>query len=104
MASESAKRVAGTYIADEQAPASPVLSWLRQQARRGVLAESVRKFCADQPEQLDPELVQIEGVDCDCIQCRIPMRIFDHESPHTFGVEARFLLNPATGASRRMNV
>lgn len=104
MASEAAKKVAGTYIADEQAPASPVLNWLRQQARHGVLAESVRKFCAEQPEQLDPLLVQIEGVDGDCIQCRIPCRLYDHEASSPFPAEVRFRLNPATGAASAVHV
>lgn len=97
MASETAKRVAGTFIADECPPASPVLAWLREQARHGVLSSSIQKFCASQPEILDPALVQIDSVSSECIQCRIPCRLYDHEASSPFPAEVRFRLNPATG-------
>jgi hypothetical protein len=104
MASEAAKRVAGTYITDEKAPASPVLRWLRQEARQGLLAKSIGEFCAAQPELLDPALVQIEKVSNECIQCRIPCRLYDHEASSPFPAEVRFRLNPVTGAASRIDV
>lgn len=97
MASEAAKRVAGTFILDDTKPQPPVLQWLREQARHGLLASAVQRFCAAQPEMLDPSLVQIESVTAECVHCRIPCRLYDHESASPFPSEVRFRLDPLTG-------
>jgi len=102
MPSEAAKKAAGTYIRDEAGSPLPVLRWTLRQCRFGGLAEHVRTFCAEQAEILDPALVQIESVTPDCIQCRIPCRLYDHENPHPYPFEVRFTLNPVTGATQRL--
>lgn len=102
MASEFAKKAAGTFIADA-APALPtVLSWLTGECRAGTLAASVRAFCEAQPEMLEQSLVLVESISSDCIQCRIPCRCYDHESDGTFGMDVRFQLDPQKGTCHRL--
>lgn len=102
MSSEAAKKAAGTYVYDEVGALSPVVRWTLRQCRYGSLAKHVQLFCAVQVEPLDAALVQIESVTSECIQCRIPCRLYDHESEHTYGSEVRFTLNPLNGQTRRI--
>ena len=102
MPSEAAKKAAGTYIRDDVSSLPPVRRWAVYQCRHGVLARHVQKFCAEQAEILDPLMVQVDAVTPECIQCRIPCRLFDHESDHPYNYEVRFTLNPMTGAAARL--
>jgi hypothetical protein len=102
MSSEVARKVAGTFIADSTLNAPPVFAWLRDQTRRGYLAQYVQQFCRDQPELLDPALVQIESLSGECIQGWIPCKLFDHESNSPFAHEVHFRLNPQTGQVLRL--
>jgi hypothetical protein len=102
MPSEAAKKAAGTYIRDDIGSPPPVLRWALKQCRYGVLARHVQSFCVEQMELLDPLLVQVESVTSECIQCRIPCRLYDHESAHPYNSEVRFTLNPVTGEARRL--
>jgi hypothetical protein len=99
--SELAKKVAGTFIADEAVRLPGTLAWLTEECRHGRFAEALGKFCAAQPEMLDARLALVEQVTNDCIQGHIPSRCFDHESASTFPVEVRFSLNPRTGEAVR---
>ena len=102
MASEIAKKVAGTFIVDSVSTMDEsVLLWATGQCRSGDLSEAVQQFCKAQDEILDPALVVVESVSTDCIQCRVPTKIYDHESTHTSLAEVRFKLNPATKAWKR---
>lgn len=101
MASEVAKKAAGTFIPDA-APLLPnVRAWLTQECRSGMLAPAIKDFCEAQSELLDPALVLVESVTSDCIQCRIPCRHFDSEATRPFDTEVCFSLDPQKGECRR---
>jgi hypothetical protein len=102
MASETAKKVAGTFVADNFSTAASVLNWATRECRRGVLAPHIKRFCDAQQEIVDPSLLYVEAVSSDCIQCCIPCRLADHESSRTFLAEIRFRLNPFTGDAVRL--
>lgn len=102
MASDTAKKVAGTYIPDEAPLLPSVLAWLTTECRAGALAAPVRVFCERQPEMLEQSLVLVEHITSDRIQCRIPCRCYDHESDGTFGSDVRFTVDPRTGACQRV--
>ena len=103
--SELAKKIIGIHVEDVTRPnLPPLVRWLQFQCRYGALSEAVERFCAGQSEPLDPALVVVEQVNADCIRCVIPVRVIDHESPHPFSAEVRFLLNPATSLSERVAV
>lgn len=104
MSSELAKRVAGTFIADEaQKVSASMLRWTTETCRTGTLAVHVKRFCEAQNEILDPALVVVESVSSDCIQCRIPCRCCDHESARTFPLDVKFRLDPQTGTTHRLD-
>jgi hypothetical protein len=104
MPSEIAKRVAGTYVADNAAPNSGVLAWVTAECREGQFEGCIKRFCQAQEEILDPALVVVETVSAERIQCTIPCRLFDHESTATFLSEVKFTLDPATGAVSRLRI
>lgn len=102
MPSEIAKKVAGTFIADSLVTMDQgVLLWATGQCRSGDLSEAVSQFCTAQDEMLDPTLVVVESVSAECIHCRVPTKIYDHESTHTSLAEVRFKLNPANKSCTR---
>lgn len=103
MASETAKRAAGTYIADSFPNLPNVQAWLTQECRNGLLAPAVKTFCETQAELLDASLVLVESVSSDCIQCRIPCRHFDGEASSPFDTEVCFNLDPRKGTCLRTN-
>jgi hypothetical protein len=100
--SETARRVAGTYVPDELGSLTNTLTWVTNECRTGSLAECVRKFCSEQLEPLDASLVICEGVTSDAIQCRITCRCYDHESTGTFPLDVQFKVNPTTGDVTRL--
>jgi len=102
MPSEIAKKVAGTYVADSVPPKGDVLAWMTTECRTGRFAEAIRGFCQAQEEMLDSALVVVEAINADCIQCKVPCRLFDHESTATFLSEVKFKLDPVTGAISRV--
>jgi hypothetical protein len=104
MPSEIAKRVAGTYVGDDAAPNSGVLAWITAECREGQFEGCVRRFCQAQEEILDPALVIVESVSAERIQCSIPCRLFDHESPATFLSEVKFTLDPSSGGTCRLRI
>lgn len=101
MASDTAKKVAGTYVADSLWSLPTVRAWLTRECREGVLAPSIQNFCASQCEILDGASVIVEAVTDDRLLCCIPAKTYDHESPHTFLCEVRFRLDPQTGVCLR---
>jgi hypothetical protein len=98
-----AKVVAGTYIADSEGKAknNPVYAWVQKELREGSLKPVVESFAKDQQEFLDPALVLVEAVGPNDIECIIPCKQFDHESPGTFMAEVRFRVNPTSGQAMR---
>ena len=90
----------GVILPGDAAPFSGALK--QDMSRPLALSEAVDRFCAGQSEPLDPALVVDEQVNADCIRCVIPVRVIDHESPHPFSAEVRFLLHPATRLSERV--
>lgn len=102
MASNTAKRAAGTYIADDFWNLPTTLAWMTSECRQGALSPAVKKFCEVQTEPLDQALVIVEAVTGDCIHCRIPCRCYDHESEGTFEAEVKFTLDPQTGSCQRL--
>lgn len=102
MASKTAKKAAGTYVADSVWTLPVVRAWLTAECRHGVLAPHVRRFCESQDEILEHSSVTVESVTDECIHCQIPCRCYDHESDGTFGMEVRFSLDPQSGACRRI--
>lgn len=101
-----AKIVAGTFIQDSlgKAKDNPVFAWVQNQCREGSLRPAVESFAEDQPEFLDPNLVLVEAVGPNQIECVIPCRAFDHENTGTFLAEVRFRINPATLRAERVLV
>lgn len=102
MPSETAKKAAGTFVADELPLLPVVRAWITQECRVGSLAPAIRSFCEGQAELLDPSLVLVESVTSDCIQCRIPSRQFDSEATSPFDVDVCFTLDPQKGVCRRV--
>jgi len=102
MASDTAKKAAGTYVRDDIGTPLPVVRWTLRQCRHGSLAKYVQTFCAEQMEPLESLLVQVESVTAECIQCRVPCKLYDHESAHPYASEVRFSLNPVTGETKRL--
>lgn len=98
--SPTAKRITGTYVAEEKPQRPPVAEWLQQQLRVR-FGRALEKFAAAQPEPIDLALVQLEEVRPDCLVCRVPCYVTDHESRHPFLSEVAFELNPLTGAVLR---
>ncbi len=103
MASEFAQKVAGTYIADSVGPLLPVHLWTLRECRSGRLARHIARFCLLQAEALNPGLVQVESVTPEAIFCRVPCRLYDHESLHPYTSEVRFSLNPVSGETKRIS-
>lgn len=102
MASVTAKKAAGTYVADACWSFPAVLAWLTQECRQGALSGHVHQFCEQQEEKLEQSSVIVEGITDDCIQCRIPCRCFDHEDSGAFTLDVRFSLDPQNGHWRRL--
>lgn len=102
MASNTAKRAAGTYIPDSFWNLSTTLAWITSECRKGALSPAVKTFCEAQGEPLDQSLVIVETVTSECIHCRIPCRCYDHEAAGTFDAEVRFSLDPQTGICQRL--
>jgi len=102
MPSETAKKAAGTFIPDTVVQLPNTLAWATAECRSGSLKVPVRKFCDAQEEIIDPSMVIVESVTNDCIQCRIPCRVSDHETAGTFPFDVRFVLDPQTGVCRRV--
>jgi len=102
MASNTAKKAAGTYVADSIWSLPTTLAWITQECRQGALAHYVRRFLEKQDEPLEQSLVVVESITSECIQCKIPCRCADHESAGTFDLDVRFDLNPQTGACHRL--
>jgi hypothetical protein len=98
--SSTAQRLMGTYLAEEKPQRPPVPEWLQQQLRLR-FARVLENFAAGQPEPINIALVQLEEVKPDCLVCRVPCFLTDHESPHPFRSEVVFELNPLTGAVLR---
>jgi hypothetical protein len=101
MSSTTARKAAGTFIHDsaEQLPAT--LAWITQECRHGSLSGHVKRFCEFQQEILDTGLVLAESLKGDEINCRIPCKVSDCESPSTFDFDVCFQLNPKTGECQR---
>lgn len=100
--SEISKRIAGTFIADDLAQLPPVRAWLVAELRSPRFQRMLERFAAQQPEPLDPKLVQLDEIRPDSLLCRIPCCVVDHESPHPFRSEVVFQLNPLTGDGLRL--
>jgi len=98
-----AKKVAGTFVPDESSKLPATLAWATENCRTGRLASSVRTFCQEQAEPLDPALVLVESLESDRLHCRISCRCCDHESAETFPVDVRFTLDPRTGKACRVD-
>jgi hypothetical protein len=99
--SDTAKRVAGTYIADETTAKPPLMAWLQEQCRSGSLSVYIKKFTEAQEERLDPALVIVESVNENGVACRIPCAVADHEDTRTFRLDVRFTLDPVSGQALR---
>jgi len=101
MASKTAKKAAGTYVADSLWSLPVIRAWLTRECREGVLSHHVQRFCASQEEKLEHSSVIVETITDECIQCRVPCRCYDHESAGPFDADVRFSLNPQSGECRR---
>jgi hypothetical protein len=100
--SDLSKKMIGTYVADTPLPKSPLKAWLQTECRQGKLRPLVDTFVAAQSEILDGGLVAVEKIDENTLLCRIPCRLFDHESPGTFASEVNFSINPMSGETTRV--
>jgi len=102
MPSTTAKKAAGTFIADSLDNLPAPLAWITSECRRGSLAASVKRFCEAQQEILDEGLVLAESIQGNEIVCRIPCKVSDCESPTPFDFDVSFRLNPQSGECRRI--
>jgi len=102
-ASDEARMAAGTHVPDRASEVtSPVLRWALKECRSGSLQMAVNAFAESQPEWLQPGLVLVEKIEDSRLVCRIPCRMADSESPHTFQSDVQFTLNPETGEAVRV--
>lgn len=99
--SDTAKKIAGTFIADDTTPRPPVAAWIQSELRDGPLSRVIERFAKAQPEALDPKMVVVESVNADGIRCRIPCAVCDHESTRPMRYDVEFDLNPMKGEALR---
>ena len=102
MPSNTARKAAGTFIADSISQLPAVRAWITEECRSGSLAGHVHRFCEEQQEFLDARLTLVESLKDGELVCRIPCKVSDYESPSTFDLDVSFLLNPKTGDCRRI--
>lgn len=96
MPSDTVRKIAGTFIEDDQTVKPPLLDWIQTECRHGCFRRAVEEAVKHHPEPLRPDLVLVESVDPNKITLKIPCRVLDHESPSTFATEIEFELNPVT--------
>jgi hypothetical protein len=101
MTSPLAKKLVGVFIPDDPVSAPPVVSWVQEECRKGSLQCVVEEFAKAQVEPLDVGLVRVESMDDKGINCVIPCRMFDTESPSAFQTEVRFRIDPADRTAQR---
>lgn len=94
MPSPVAKKLTGTYIADNLRPLTSLAAWAQEECRSGSLRVLVERFAQTQAEPLDVGLLLVERVDDKGILARIPCKILDHESDHPFAAEVWLRINP----------
>jgi len=99
--SDTAKKMAGTFIPDDQTQRPPVAAWVQQELRSGALRHVIERFAKEQSESLDPKMVVVEGVSAEGIRCRIPCAVCDHESTRPMRYDVEFDLNPLNGQALR---
>jgi hypothetical protein len=97
-----AKKLIGTFILDNPGVKPPTLAWAQEECRSGSLREVVEGFIKRQEEPLEADLVLVESVDTNGINCVIPCRMFDHEAPSAFAAEVRFRVNPSDRTALRL--
>jgi hypothetical protein len=100
--SSLAKKLVGTFIQDDLGAKLPLLAWMQEECRSGSLRKLIDEFVKVQPEMLEAELVLVESVDQHGINCVIPCRVFDHESPSAFAAEVRFRVNLSERQAQRV--
>src|SRR5204863_5114854 len=100
--SQTAEKIAGTYIGDDQRAKPPVLAWLQQSLREGTLSGIVKQFTDAQPEIMNPRLVLVDSVAADKILCRLPYPICDHENPTPSRGEVLFSVDPVKSEATRL--
>lgn len=101
--SEAARMAAGTHVPDPATEITcPVLRWAIKECRSGSLKIVVNAFAESQLEWLQPDLVLVERIENNRLVCRIPCRMSDSESPHTFRADVQFTLNPENGEAVRV--
>ena len=99
--SETAQRIAGTFIEDDQTPKAPLIEWLQSECRIGRFRKILEEAAAVQDEPLRVDLALIDSVSAECISVKVPCRVSDHESASTFSTDVYFSINPlALRASR----
>jgi hypothetical protein len=103
MPSPVARRLIGTYVVDSLRPITSLAAWTQEECRNGSLRDLVDSFTAEQPEPLDASLLLVEKVESDGILARIPCKMFDHESPHSFLSEVWLKVNPLTKTAQRQD-
>ena len=103
MVSALAKKLIGIVIADDTRPKPSTVAWTQEECRSGGLRSAVDSFIAEQAEPLDADLLLVEKVDESGITCRIPCKVFDHESPHAFRTDVWLKLDPIKRTAERLN-
>ena len=102
MVSTIAKKLIGIFIADDVRPVPSLVAWTQEECRSGGLREVVDDFIAEQSEPLEANLLLVEKVDESGITCRIPCKVFDHESPHAFRTDVWLKLDPTKRSAVRL--
>jgi hypothetical protein len=100
---EVSQRIAGTFVLDEPVDRPPVSRWVQEELRGTRWQGALDAFARAQPETLNMRLIQLEELRPDCLVCRVPCCLTDHESPHPFRSEVVLELNPVTGEISRRN-
>ena len=102
MVSAVAKKIIGIFIADDKGLRPSTVAWAQEECRHGSLRQVVDSFVSSQDEPLDAELLLVEKFEESGIMCRIPCKIFDHESPHAFRVDVRLRIDPTRRVTERL--
>lgn len=92
MPSKLAKKVIGTFIADDTRRKPLGIQWAQDHCRHGELRPFIDEFVQKQEEPLDANLLLVESITSTEIICRIPYKVFDSESPSAFLSEVKLRL------------
>lgn len=100
--SDLAKKIVGTFIQDSPVSNVPLVAWTQEECRSGSLRDIVDEFVEKQEEPLEAKLLIVENIDTHGINCVIPCKMFDQESPSSFATEVRLRISLSDRQAQRL--